>query len=68
MLEMLMRFVFNIVSSLMQTMITPFIAVIVNLFPSAQVYFTYIVTFFANAFTYLTTIYRCKQKPPINSS
>lgn len=58
MFEMLLRFIFTVVSNMMQMLMSPFISVIVNMFPDVQAHFINIAHFLSSAFTYLTTIYR----------
>lgn len=58
MLELLLRFVFEIIANINNIIATPIVNVVVGMFPDTAGHFENILAFFEQAFTYLTTILR----------
>lgn len=57
-LSQLVTFIFNIVATMMNAFMTPFINMILSLFPDLSARYNDFLTFFNYAFTYLTCILR----------
>ena len=57
-LQTFVAWVFSIITTLVDLVMTPFINGIIALFPATQVYFQSVVDFFQVAFTYVTCVYR----------
>ena len=58
MLSMLITFVFTIVANLVNTMMKPFIAMILLIFPNTTTELGHVITWFGYAFQYLGCVYR----------
>lgn len=56
MLELLFNFILSIIVNTVNLLLTPFLTAFFALFPSVQIYFDYVTSFFATAFTYVSTI------------
>ena len=56
MLEFLLSFVLNVVTSLVDFIMSPFLSALFSLFPSTAVYFNYIFAFLSSGLTYVSTI------------
>lgn len=56
MLQMLINFIFNIVLTIVQFILSPFILAVTALFPDLSTVISSILTFFSSALTYVSTV------------
>lgn len=56
MLDLLFKFVFNLITKVSQILLTPLVDSLTSLFPSLTVYFSYITQFLAKCLTYVVFV------------
>lgn len=56
MLQMLIKFIMQIIISVIEFVVSPFLAAIFALFPAVGEYFTHITSFLSMSFTYVSTV------------